>query len=295
MRLRDLIADRGVHVVDGAMGTVLYTQGVFVNVCYDELNLTKPEVVREVHAGYVGAGAEILETNTFGANPVHLSAYGLAEQTEAINRRAAELARAAANQRATVVGTIGPLGLRVEPFGPTSREEAEALFRRQACGLLQGGVDGFVLETFGNLEEIKAALRAVHSLTDLPVIAQMSVGDDGRTVCGTDVETIARALDAEQADVIGLNCSVGPAGMLDAIERMAAVTSRPLSAQPNTGLPRVVGNRQMYLSSPDYMATYAERLAAAGVRFVGGCCGTSCDHVRAIRARIAASVDVLRR
>src|SRR5262249_41651442 len=162
-----------------------------------------------------------------------------------------EIARAAAGGRASVIGTIGPLGVRIEPFGPTSRDEAEEFFRNQATGLLQGGVDGFILETFSDLDEIRAALRAVRTLSNLPVIGQMTVGDDGRTIYGTDVEAIAAALDSEGIDVIGLNCSVGPAVMLDAIERMAAVTARPLSAQPNAGLPRVVANRKMYLSSPE--------------------------------------------
>src|SRR5262249_52477705 len=159
-RLRDLIDDGRVHVADGAMGTMLYSHGMFVNVCYDELNLKQPNVVRDVHAGYVRAGAEILETNTFGANPVKLSGYGLFEQTETINRRAVEIARSAAGARASVVGTIGPLGVRIEPFGPTSRVEAEEFFRRQVAGLLEGGVDGFILETFSDLDEIKAAFRA---------------------------------------------------------------------------------------------------------------------------------------
>src|SRR5437762_2829218 len=247
------------------MGTMLYAKGVFVNVCYDELNVKQPNLVREVHRDYVKAGAEVLETNTFGANPVKLSAFGLSEQTEEINRVAASLAREAGNG-ASVLGAIGPLGVRLEPYGPTSRQEAVGLFQRQAQGLLAGGVDGFVLETFSALEELKVAFQAVRSVSDLPVIAQMTVGDDGRTVYGTDVETIAKTLTELGVDVIGLNCSVGPAVMLDAIERMAAVTDTPLSAQPNAGLPRVVGDRKIYLSSPEYMANYAERLISAGAR-----------------------------
>src|SRR5882672_9847491 len=219
--LRDLLSDGRVHVFDGAMGTMLYARGVFVNVCYDELNLKQPNLVREVHREYVKAGAEVLETNTFGANPMKLSAYGLAEQTEEINRAAASLAREASDSL-SVLGAIGPLGIRIEPFGPTSRQEAVDLFSRQAKGLLAGGVDGFILETFSDLDELKAAFHAVRSISDLPVVGQMTVGDDGRTVFGTDVETIAETLTEEGVDVIGLNCSVGPAVMLDAIERMAA-------------------------------------------------------------------------
>jgi len=186
--LRDLITDGRVHVLDGAMGTMLYSRGVFVNVCYDELNLTQPTLVQEVHEAYVQAGAEIVETNTFGANPVKLSSYGLEEQTEEINRASVAIARRAANGRAFVVGAIGPLGIRLEPWGPTAREEAIALFTRQARGLLEGGVDGFILETFSDLNELEAAFRAVRGLAEVPVIAQMTVGQDGSTSYGTGVE-----------------------------------------------------------------------------------------------------------
>ncbi len=285
--LRDLIADGRVHILDGAMGTMLYNRGVFVNVCYDELNVTQPELVHEVHEAYVRAGAELIETNTFGANPVKLSAYGLAERTEELNRAAVELARRAARGRVSVAGAIGPLGIRIEPFGPTARSEAVSLFTRQVQGLLAGGVDGFILETFSDLDELHAALQAVRSLSDLPVIAQMTVGEDGTTPYGTAVETVATRLTEWGADVIGLNCSVGPAAMLDAIERMADVTDRPLSAQPNAGLPRAVGDRRIYLASPEYMAQYARRLAQAGARFIGGCCGTTPEHVRRLREAVA--------
>ena len=286
--LRDLIADGRVHVFDGAMGTMLYSKGVFVNVCYDELNLTQPRLVQEVHEQYVAAGAELLETNTFGANPVKLAGYGLAERTEEINRTAAELARRAANGHALVVGAIGPLGIRIEPLGPTSREEARAYFARQATGLAEGGVDGFILETFADPEELHQALEAVRAAADLPIIAQMTVDEDGSTALGTDAETVARTLAAWGADVVGLNCSTGPAMMLDAIERMATATDRPLAAQPNAGLPRAVGDRRIYLSSPDYMANYARRLIGAGVKFIGGCCGTTPEHIRKIRELVAA-------
>ena len=285
--LRDLIGDGRVHVLDGAMGTMLYSRGVFVNVSYDELNLSQPALVREVHEAYVKAGAEILETNTFGANPVKLSSHGLEEQTELINRSAVALARQAAGDRALVVGAIGPLGIRLEPWGPTARGEAIAFFSRQARGLLEGEVDGFILETFSDLNELEAALCALRSLSDLPIIAQMTVGQDGNTSYGTSVETIASKLDELGADVIGLNCSVGPAAMLDGIERMVEHTRRPVSAQPNAGLPRAVDDRRIYLASPDYMGSYARRMIQAGARFVGGCCGTTPDHIRKIHAYVS--------
>jgi methionine synthase I (cobalamin-dependent)/5,10-methylenetetrahydrofolate reductase len=279
---RDQLADGRVHVFDGAMGTELYGRGVFINVCFDELNLRQPELVREVHAAYVAAGAEILETNTFGANPVKLGHYGLAEQAEAINRRAAAIAREAAAGRASVLGAIGPLGIRLEPFGPTSRFEAFEHFKAQAEGLLAGGVDGFILETFSVVEEIHEALRAVRAVSDLPIVAQMTIQDDGLTVYGTTPETFARALDEFGADVIGVNCSVGPQGVLEVIERIVRVTERPLSAQPNAGLPREIDDRKIYLASPEYIGAYAKRLVEAGARFVGGCCGTTPDHIREV-------------
>ncbi len=281
--MRTLIDDGLVHVFDGAMGTLLYGRGVFVNVCYDALNTHQPDLVRSIHEEYVSAGAEILETNTFGANPVKLSSYGLSEQTEQINREAAQLARAAAHTRTKVAGAIGPLGVRIEPWGPTARSEAVVFFRRQVAGLLEGGVDGFVLETFSDLSEIACAIGAVRGLTDLPIIAQMTVGQGGKTAYGNDATQIARELSELAVDVIGLNCSVGPAVMLDALEEMAEVTHLPLVAQPNAGLPRTVRDRKMYLASPEYMAQYARRMIDAGVRFVGGCCGTTPDHVKHLR------------
>ncbi len=269
------------------MGTMLYAKGFFLNVCYDELVLKQPRLVQDVHEEYVRAGAEILETNTFGANPVKLGTYGLADQTGRINQVAAELARRAAGDRASVVGAIGPLGLRIEPFGPTSAEEAQRHFRAQVDGLLQGGVDGFVLETFSDTDELHAALRAARDACDLPVVAQMTIGTDGLTAYGTAPEDFTRALAAWGADVIGVNCSVGPAGILDAVERMAKATDRPLSAQPNAGLPKDVGDRKIYLASPEYVASYARRLVEAGARFVGGCCGSTPEHIKKMRDYLA--------
>ncbi|MEQ8330179.1 MAG: bifunctional homocysteine S-methyltransferase/methylenetetrahydrofolate reductase [Longimicrobiales bacterium] len=285
--MRSLIDDGRVHVFDGAMGTLLYGRGVFVNVCYDQLNLDRPELVRSIHEEYVAAGAEILETNTFGANPVKLSSFGLAERTAEINRKAVALARAAAGDHAVVAGAIGPLGIRIEPWGPTSLDEAQAHFGTQIDGLLEGGVDGFVLETFSDLAELECAVRAVRQRSPLPIVAQMTVGQDGTTSYGTDARQIPGSLEALGVDVVGLNCSVGPSVMLDALEDMAEVTGLPLVAQPNAGLPRTVGDRKIYLASPEYMAQYAHRMIEVGVRFVGGCCGTTPEHVRALRDAVA--------
>lgn len=285
--LREMIAGRRVHVMDGAMGTMLYGRGVFVNVCYDELNATRSKLVEEIHEQYVRAGAEVIETNTFGANPVKLSAHGLDERTEELNRRAAEIARRASAGRAAVAGAIGPLGVRVEPLGPTSLDEARAYFARQAAGLLEGGVDGFVLETFSDLAELEQAAKAVLDLCSLPVIAQVTVGEDGKTANGATVGQAARAAAEWGVAAVGLNCSVGPAVILDALERMAAATDLPLSAQPNAGLPRTVRDRKIYMAGPEYMGLYARRVIAMGARFVGGCCGTTPEHVRRMREEVA--------
>jgi methionine synthase / methylenetetrahydrofolate reductase(NADPH) len=298
--LRDWLTDGRVHVLDGAMGTLLYSRGVFVNVCYDALAIEDPEIVRRIHEEYVRAGAEALETNTFGANPVKLSAHGLDDHTVEINRAAAGLALAAANGRAFVLGSVGPLGIRIEPWGPTSADEAQAHFAVQVRGLLEGGVHGFVLETFADPTELAAAYRAVREQCDFPVIAQMTVGEDGKTIYGTPADALARELDQMGADVIGLNCSVGPAAMLDALDTMSDVTTKPLSAQPNAGLPRTVQGRKMYMASPEYMARYARRLIDVGVRFVGGCCGTTPEHIKQLAGVVRglqprhATIQVLR-
>src|SRR5437870_8914819 len=290
--LRDLLNDGNGHVLAGAMGTELYSKGFFLNVCYDELNLKQSKLVQEVHAAYVRAGAEILETNTFGANPAKLGSFGLADDTEKINQAAAELARAASGGQTSVVGAIGPLGVRIEPFGALAREEAFAHFQRQVTGLVAAGrgVDGFILETFSDVDELHEALRAVRSLSDLPVIAQMTIGDDGLTHYGTDPATFTKQLAAWGADVIGVNCSVGPAGVLEAVEKMVKATDRPISAVPNAGLPKDVGDRKIYLASPEYMASYARRMIEAGARIVGGCCGTTPEHIKKIRDYVASVV-----
>ncbi len=280
--LQELIADGRTHVFDGAMGTLLYSRGVFVNVCYDELVLKQPDLIRDIHKEYVRAGAEVIETNTFGANPVKLAHYGLAGETETINQAAASLARDAAGTRASVLGAIGPLGVRIEPFGEMAVTEARAAFGRQVDGLLAGGVDGFIVETFSDVEEVRAAIAAIRARTTLPIVAQMTVGTDGKTYYGTEPATFGPLLQAMGADVIGVNCSVGPHGVLEAIEQLAKVVTVPLVAQPNAGLPREVADRKMYMASPEYMAEYARRIVEAGARFIGGCCGTTPDHIKAI-------------
>ncbi|HEX5386842.1 MAG TPA: bifunctional homocysteine S-methyltransferase/methylenetetrahydrofolate reductase [Gemmatimonadales bacterium] len=288
--IRDLLTDNRVHVVDGAMGTMLYGRGVFLNVCYDELSLRQPDLVREIHRDYVRAGAELLETNTFGANPLKLAHYGLAADTERINAAAAALAREAAGERAAVAGAIGPLGVRIEPYGETSVAEAKAAFRRQAAGLVEGGVHGFILETFSDVKELGAAVLAVREVSDLPIIAQMTIGTDGKTHYGTDPTVFGPRIAAMGVDAVGVNCSVGPAGVLEAVEKLAKSITLPISAQPNAGLPREIEDRKIYMASPEYMGTYAKWIVEAGARFVGGCCGTTPEHIREV-AKFVRSVS----
>ncbi|MDQ8168873.1 MAG: bifunctional homocysteine S-methyltransferase/methylenetetrahydrofolate reductase [Gemmatimonadota bacterium] len=282
-QLARLLDPEQVVVFDGAMGTMLYARGVFINQCYDELVLRAPDLVREIHAAYVKAGAEVLETNTFGANRLKLTQYGLEGQVSAINQRAAELARDAAGEQRLVAGAVGPLGVRLEPYGALGRDEAQALFVEQMTALKAGGADCFLLETFADLEELEQAILAARAVdAAMPVIAQATVGPDLRTAYGASPEDIARVLDKWGVDVIGLNCSVGPQTILEAVERMTAVTTRKLSAQPNAGMPRDVGGRSMYMASPEYMATYARHLVQAGAKIVGGCCGTTPEHIKAM-------------
>jgi methionine synthase / methylenetetrahydrofolate reductase(NADPH) len=277
-----------VLLCDGAMGTMLYSKGVFLNRSFDGMNLTQPDLVAEVHQGYLRAGADVLETNTFGANHVKLGNFGLADKARAINVQAVRIARHVAREEAYVAGSIGPLGIRIEPWGKTGVDEALEYFREQAAALVEGGVDLFVLETFSDLNEIGAAIDAVRSVCDLPVVAQMTIEEDGNSLDGTPPEVFAPALEARGAQLIGVNCSVGPAPMLETIERIAGVTRARLVAQPNAGKPRQIEGRYIYLCSPEYMASYARRFILKGVRMVGGCCGTSPEHIRLMKAAVKA-------
>ena len=279
---------------DGAMGTLLYAKGIFINRSYDELNLSQPELIRGIHHDYLQAGAEIIETNTFGANSFRLARHSLVDKVLDINRAGARLAREAAKSfDVWVAGSVGPLGTRIEPLGKTSFQEARDAFREQIQALVEGGVDLLILETFGYLEEIHQAILAARDVSaSLPLVAQVTIDEDGNCLDGSDPETFGPKLEEWGADVIGCNCSVGPVAMLGAIERVRAVTSRPLAAQPNAGIPRSVEGRNIYLCSPEYMATYARQFVSAGVRLVGGCCGTTPEHIREMKN--ALRVDVAR-
>jgi methionine synthase I (cobalamin-dependent)/5,10-methylenetetrahydrofolate reductase len=275
---------------DGAMGTLLYSKGIFINRSYDELNLSQPDLIRGIHHDYLQAGAEIIETNTFGANSFRLGRHSLADKVRDINRTGARLAREAAKSfDVWVAGSVGPLGTRIEPLGKTSFQEARDAFREQIEALVEGGVDLLILETFGYLEEIHQAIQAAREVApSVPLVAQVTIDEDGNCLDGSDPETFAPKLAEWGADVIGCNCSVGPVAMLDAIERVRAATSLPLAAQPNAGIPRSVDGRNIYLCSPEYMASYARKFVAAGVRVVGGCCGTTPDHIRVMKSALRA-------
>src|ERR1700685_2292938 len=273
---------------DGAMGTLLYSKGVFINRCYDELNLSQPDLIRGIHHDYLQAGAEIIETNTFGANAFRLARHSIADKAREITRAAARRAREAPKSfDVWVAGSIGPLGTRIEPLGKTSFEEARRAFREQIQALVEAGVDLLMFETFGYLEELHQAMLAAKDVgAKLPLVVQVTIDEDGNCLDGSDPATFAPRLEDWGADVIGCNCSVGPVAMLDAIERVRALTSLPLAAQPNAGIPRSVEGRNIYLCSPEYMASYARKFVAAGVRIVGGCCGTTPDHIRVMKSAL---------
>ncbi|MBV8904059.1 MAG: homocysteine S-methyltransferase family protein, partial [Acidobacteriia bacterium] len=277
---------RRLIVADGAMGTMLYANGIFINRCFDELCLSAPDLVSGIHREYVDAGAEILEANTFGANRARLSAFGMADKLEAINRAAVRLARDAARGGPFVAGAMGPLGVRIEPLGSTSCAEARAIFREQAEALAAAGIDLLIFETFSDLRELReAVLAAREALGPGPVIvAQVTIDDFAHLPGGASPEVFTEEMNRWPADVIGINCSVGPKTTLEAIERMAQVSAKPLSAMPNAGLPARVEGRNIYLCSPEYMAQYARRMLSAGVKLIGGCCGTTPAHIKMIRS-----------
>ena len=281
---KDALLNR-VLVADGAMGTALYAKGIFLNRCYDELNLSLPALIRDVHQDYLRAGAQILETNTYGANRKRLAGFGFAEKLRQINQAGVRIAKEVAQDQAFVAGAVGPLGVRLEPLGPVSFAEARDLFREQVVVLVEAGVDLIILETFRDLDELREAVLAVREAAgrEMPLVAQVAIEDDGTLEDGTSAANIALALTQWPVDVIGLNCSSGPRALLEAIEAMAPHTTKPLSVMPNAGLPVTVDGRNLYLCSPEYMAQYSRRFLEAGAKIVGGCCGTTAAHIKEIR------------
>jgi homocysteine S-methyltransferase len=294
-----MFADRTI-LCDGAMGTTLYARGVFINRCYDELNISQPDLVRSVHEEYLQAGAELIETNTFGANSFRLLRYGFQDQVFAINQAGARLARQAVEQLhekqagiAWVAGSIGPLGVHLEPLGKTSLDEARAAFAEQIRGLAAGGpgvgVDLLVIETIVALNEAEQAIKAAREVAPrLPILALITVDEDANCLDGSSPEVAASRLTAWGVDAIGCNCSAGPATVLTALERLAAATSLPLVAMPNAGMPRAVDGRNIYLCSPEYMASFARKFLKTGAQFIGGCCGTTPNHIRAMKSALRA-------
>ncbi len=258
-------------VADGAMGTMLYSKGVFINRCYDELNLSAPDLVKGVHLEYVKAGAEILETNTFGANRMRLESFGIADKLGAINQAGVRVAREAAGREAFVAGSLGPLGSHIEPLGPTSFAEARAVFAEQVEALMEAGADLLIFETFSNLDELREAVLAARQVAgEEPVIvAQVTIDDFGNLRDGTDTRTFTLILDQLPADVIGCNCSAGPKVTFETIEKMMQYSKKMVSAMPNAGHPSLVDGRKLYLCSPEYMAQYARRMLWAGAKIVG--------------------------
>ena len=281
---------REIIVFDGGVGTYLYEKGVFINTCFDELNLINPDIVAEVHRDYVNAGADVVETNTFGANQFKLAPHGLEKRVYEINRRGAEIAKAAVQDRALVAGSVGPARRPARAARArcrtTRRKDA---FKEQVRGLFDGGVDLIILETFGLAKELEQAIRAVKEVApDAPIIAQFTVNDDGTLLSGATLESAVNEIARYQVDAIGLNCSIGPRSMLDALEHLKTLTALPISVQPNAGVPQNVGGRNIYMTSPEYIAEYAKRFIQTGASIVGGCCGTNPAHIRAIRRAVQA-------
>jgi len=294
-KLKEIFGERPV-LCDGAMGTVIYARGVFINRCYDELNLSDPALILAIHEEYLQSGAEIVETNTFGANRFRLARHGLAERTAEINTAGVKLARQAADHikdkqagDAWIAGSVGPLGVRLEPLGKVGLEEARAAFSEQIAALSSAGVDLLMIETMPALNEAREALLAARETApDLPVFVMVTVDDDGNCLDGSTPEQAAALLTEWGADVIGCNCSTGPSTVLTAIEAMRAATDLPLVAMPNAGMPRAVEGRNIYLCSPEYMASFARKAIKAGAQYVGGCCGTTPNHIRAMNSAIRA-------
>jgi homocysteine S-methyltransferase len=293
--LKEIFGERPV-LCDGAMGTVLYARGVFIHRCYDELNLSDPALILAIHEEYLQSGAEILETNTFGANRFRLARHGLAGRVAEINSAGVHLAKQAAEHlrdkqagEAWVAGSVGPLGVHLEPLGKTGLDEARAAFAEQITALAKAGADMLMIETMPALNEAREALLAAREAApQLPVFAMVTVDEDGNCLDGASPALAAALLTEWGADAIGCNCSTGPATVLTAIEAMRAATSLPLVAMPNAGMPRAVEGRNIYLCSPEYMASFARKAIKAGAQFVGGCCGTTPNHIRAMKSAIRA-------
>jgi len=285
--LIDLLQERVVFG-DGAMGTMLYDSGVFVNACFDELNLSRPDLVKQVHESYVSVGVDFIETNSFGANEIKLLRFGLGDKVEVINRAAVAVARSAAGDEIMVAGAIGPLGQELPPYGSFPVETARKIYLQQAEALAGAGIDFFILETFSNVDELELAVKAAHQAgPNLPIVAQLTVNQHHETQYGRQLESAVGQLGKlDEIAVIGLNCSIGPSAMLGSLERIRNLTDKPVSVQPNAGLPQEVEGRKLYMCTPEYMAEYGKRFFEKGARIIGGCCGTTPAHIKEIIANV---------
>ncbi|MFW6140515.1 MAG: bifunctional homocysteine S-methyltransferase/methylenetetrahydrofolate reductase [Acidobacteriota bacterium] len=281
----DFIKDN-IVLMDGAMGTEIYARGIFINTCYDELNLTNPKMVKEIHRSYIEAGADIIETNTFGANRIKLQKHSLKNKLHAINYQGAEIAREMAGDEVYVAGSVGPLGERLEPWGVLSEQEAREIYQEQAKPLIDGGVDIISLETFSDLHLIQQAIIGIKEKFDIPLMTHMTIGDDGNSLFGTPPERLGDKMQQFGADIVGLNCSVGPKIMLDSIIKMIEAVDIPVSVMPNAGIPQNVDGRNIYLATAEYFGEYAKRFAQAGVRVIGSCCGTNAEFTKEMQKAI---------
>ncbi|MBN1787574.1 MAG: bifunctional homocysteine S-methyltransferase/methylenetetrahydrofolate reductase [Sedimentisphaerales bacterium] len=286
--MKELLSQR-VIIGDGAMGTMLYAKGVFVNTCFDELCLTNSNLIKDIHSQYVAAGADFIETNSFGASEIKLAKFGLADKVEEINCAAAEIAKKCAGDKVFAAGAVGPLGVDIAQGGRVSEKEVIQVFANQIKALVKGGVDFLLFETFSNLKELLLAIKAGGEVCQLPIVAQMTVTEYKETLYGDKLSPAMAALgEIEQVIAVGLNCSLGPAAMLESLEFIKKATTKPVSLQPNAGLPRSVDGRTLYMCTPEYMAEYAKRFYEKGVRIIGGCCGTTPEHIKQIAKAVKA-------
>ena len=287
MRGKELIELAKISPVlsDGAMGTMLQTCGMQPGACFELLNIEKPDVIRAVHAAYIQAGSRIIGTNTFGGNKFKLEAYGLGDRVYELNFAGVAIAREAAGPEDFIAASIGPTGKFIEPLGDLTFDEAADVFEEQAQAQAEAGADVILMETFSDLPETQAALAGAMK-TGLPCFCTMPFETGGRTMMGVDPVTAALELPKAGASGVGANCGLGPAETLEIIRKMRESTSVLVIAQPNAGLPKIMDGKTVYDSTPEEMADYAVKFAELGVNIIGGCCGTTPDHIRAMAARL---------
>ncbi|MDD5011178.1 MAG: bifunctional homocysteine S-methyltransferase/methylenetetrahydrofolate reductase [Phycisphaerae bacterium] len=279
-KLTELL-NRQIVFGDGAMGTMLYAEGVFINTCFEELNLSRPQLVAQVHDGYISAGSDFIETNTFGANEFKLAKFGLADKTEQINAAAVKIAKQSAAGKVLIAGGIGPLGVDIAQGGRISEKEIISIFTNQINALADAGADFLLFETFHNLRELLIAIDCAAKSCSLEIVAQMAINENGETLYGDKIDSaIAKISDFSNIVAVGLNCSIGPAPMLEILPLIKKATAKPISLQPNAGLPQNIDGRTVYMCNPEYMAEYAKRFYEKGVKIIGGCCGTTPEHIK---------------